>query len=178
MDHMTGVDVRWLGRRRVVAVGGISKRELLERLRACSIATNEYARIILASDSFMTANTNACIPTVECAVQDLGFAQGATLAEILAKAAQFGLGNCPLELGPHLRLQTLDQAEGLIGEAAQPHRAPPGSITIVSQPLSQEDDFPKGFYLRRMNGTLWLRGYCSSADHRWSPDDHLVFRES
>jgi hypothetical protein len=45
----------------------------------------------------------------------------------------------------------------------------------VSAALVEDDEFPKGFYLRRIDGVLWLRGYRSGPAHVWSPDDRLVF---
>ncbi|MDA0708693.1 MAG: helicase, partial [bacterium] len=48
---------------------------------------------------------------------------------------------------------------------------------IASQILTEDDDFPKGFYLRRIKGVLWLRGYRSWPGHVWEPDDHFVFSE-
>ena len=55
-----------------------------------------------------------------------------------------------------------------------PHQAPPGSITVVSDPLI-DDDVPKGFYPRRVDGVLWLRGYVSGPNHIWQPGDRLAF---
>ena len=110
--------------RRLVAIGGLTKGELLDRLRANSIALNRSAEMIFECDAFVTAQTEYCVSTVELQVQALGFPQGATLADILAKAATIGLSNCPLELGPHLRLQYVNQPEGSIGQAARPHQAP------------------------------------------------------
>jgi len=49
------------------------------------------------------------------------------------------------------------------------------AITIASEPLTQDDDFPKGFYVRRIKGALWLRGYRAGAAHIWEADDHLLF---
>jgi hypothetical protein len=45
----------------------------------------------------------------------------------------------------------------------------------MSPMLSPEDEFPKGFYLRRIKGELWLRGYRAGAEHVWSSGDHLLF---
>jgi hypothetical protein len=45
----------------------------------------------------------------------------------------------------------------------------------VSAPLAADDDIPKGFCLRRIDGVLWLRGYRSGPEHIWSPDDRLIF---
>jgi hypothetical protein len=46
---------------------------------------------------------------------------------------------------------------------------------VASRPLDESEETPKGFYLRRNDGVLWLRGYWSHAGHLWSPEDLLVF---
>ncbi|WP_374438120.1 hypothetical protein [Inhella sp.] len=69
----------------------------------------------------------------------------------------------------------MDQAEGALGFAPTRHQSPPGAIRVVSAPLCEDDEVPKGFYLRRIEGVLWLRGYWSSADHVRQPDEQLVF---
>ena len=97
------------------------------------------------------------------------------LPSFMQRSAELGLSLCPLELAPHLRLQYLDQPEGYSGHPPSQHRAPPGSITVASAQLSEDDDLPKGFYLRRIEGVLWLRGYRCGAEHIWSPEDHFVF---
>ena len=176
-DITVGAYPRTNGYRRVVAVGGMTKGELLDRLRANSIALNRYAEMIFDSDCFTTSKKESRVSTIELEVQGLGFPQGATFADILAKAATIGLGYCPLELGPHIRLQYVDQPEGATGQAARPHQTPPGAIVIVSESLKEEDDFPRGFYLRRIDGVLWLRGYCSPITHKHAPDEHFLFRE-
>ena len=51
------------------------------------------------------------IATIELAVANLGYARGAAIARIHERATELGLTLCPLELGPHLRLQLLDQPE-------------------------------------------------------------------
>ncbi|MBL8516712.1 MAG: hypothetical protein JNM76_07055 [Betaproteobacteria bacterium] len=52
---------------------------------------------------------------------------------------------------------------------------PSGSLTVISPPPAEDDAVPKGFYLRKIKGVPWLRGYVSDATHVWQPDDHLVF---
>lgn len=104
---------------------------------------------------------------------ELGFPEGGVTAAVHRRASDHGLSVCPLELGPHMRLQTLDQPEAPF-EASR-HRAPPGSITIASAPLSSDPAVPQGFYLRRVDGTLWLRGYRCAAEHVWSAGDRLLF---
>ncbi len=162
---------------RTVIVGGLTKAELLQALQSNAIAMNESAERLFASEQFTTAATRYAVTTVELTVRDLGFPRGATIAEIYARAGALGLGLCPLELGPHLRLQYRDQPEGDWGQPVRRHQAPCGSITIASEQLTDDDAFPKGFYLRRIQDVLWLRGYRSGPAHVWEPDDHFIFRQ-
>lgn len=158
-----------------VRVGGMSRGELLEALLRHGVRLNDSGLALFADDRFTTSGTSLVIRTCQATPAGLGFAQGATFAEIEARAAGLGLSLCPLELGPHLRLQLLDQPEGSLGHPPSRHRAPPGSITIASRPLAQDDATPKGFYLRRIDGVPWLRGYHAGPGHVWSPDDLFVF---
>ena len=131
-----------------------------------------------ASDHFTTSATRYSVMIVELTVRNLGFRRYAAIAEIHGRAGDLGLGLCPLELGPYLRLQYLDQPEGYWGKPFRRHQAPYGSITIASEKLTEDDDFPKAFYLRRIKGVLWLRGYCSGPQHVWDADDHLVLSQT
>lgn len=160
---------------RLVSIGGLSKAELLQQLQDNHVSLNESADRLFASDRFTTAPMRQALTTVELTVRDLGFPQGATTAAMYARAATLGLSLCPVELGPHLRLKYLDQPEGYWGQPLRQHQAPSGSITIASAPLIPDDDFPKGFYLRRIQGELWLRGYRAGPEHVWNADDHLLF---
>jgi hypothetical protein len=163
---------------RTVQVGGLSKAELLEALQRNAISMNESADRLFASDLFTTSETRYSVTIVERTVHELGFPQGASLAEIYTRAAALGLGLCPIEVGPHLRLQYLDQPEGAWGKPSRQYQAPYGSITIASEQLSEDDDIPKGFYLRRIKGVLWLRGYRCRPEHVWEPEDHFIFRQT
>jgi hypothetical protein len=160
---------------RTIVVGGRSKLEMLEDLQRHRVAMNEAGRTLFASDEFQTSDVRKNIDTVEVSVLDLGYDKGAGISQIHAAAAALDLDLCPMELGPHLRLQYLDQPEGYWNHPVTEHCAPPGAITIVSQRLNDDPDFPEGFYLRRIKGTLWLRGYCSGPEHIWAPEDRLVF---
>lgn len=160
---------------RTVEVGGLSKGELLEKLKQSSIMMNEYGKRLFASDRFTTSETKYSLETVELTVGNLGFLERATTNQIYKRASELGLDLCPVELGPHLRLAYLDQPEVGLGNSLQKQQAPSGSITIASEILSDEDDFPKGFYLRRINGVLWLRGYLADHLHVWNADDHFIF---
>lgn len=160
---------------RTICVGGMNKHALLAEFGTYGIKLNEAAQTLFAHEGFTTSESSYSVETAEITVGALGYSNGAAIAQIFDKAQDVGLSLCPLELGPHLRLQFLDQAEGSLGQPPSRHRAPPGSLTIASRPLTEDDDVPKGFYLRRIDGVLWLRGYHSGSEHLWSPEDHLIF---
>ena len=157
-----------------VTLGGTTKEELRERLRAHSIRTNEYAETLLDSPLFTVASNPVSIRCAELAVRDLGLEHGGTTPEIRARAIVTGYTFCPLEVGPRLRLLWLDQTATGDGSVTSQGRAPDGSITILSEPLTDDVTFPKGFYLRRTVDALWLRGYRADDEHVWSPDDRIV----
>lgn len=166
------------GKDALLRIGGIPKADLLASLRSAGVLLNRAAEELFESPLFDTQKTMRSLPIVELTVEQLGFAEGARMPEILRAAHHIGLEPCPMETGPHLRLQLKEQREGARGEAATPGQAPPGSLTVVSVPLCVGDDFPKGFYLRRIDGALWLRGYRADDEHVWQPRDHLVFQET
>lgn len=157
-----------------MTVGGKSKAELRELLRSACVELNVYAETIFASELFTVAAAPRQVRIAEVSVEELGFPGGAVMLDISAKARELGLGPCPSELGPFLRLAYMDQP-GVTGSLSGGGKAPEGSVTVVSEPLSADDEFPKGFYLRKVNGVLWLRGYRCDAEHVLAPPDRLVF---
>jgi len=159
---------------RIVEVGGLTKPELINKLQRQNILMNELGEKLFAFNNFTTSIEQYVLKTVELSVRDLGLPGGGELIEIYKRADQLGLELCPLELGPFLRLGCLDQPEGFI-EIQQQNQAPNGSITVASRVLTEDDNFPKGFYLRRINGVLWLRGYVCDDQHVWNPSDRFVF---
>ena len=160
---------------KTIRMGGMTKHELLVRLQDAKIQLNESARVLFAHDKFTTSPLVSYIETVELSVADLGYLEGTSIGQIHNRAAECGLLLCPLELAPHLRLQYMDQPEGYIGHPPSKHRAPPASLTVTCRRFTSDDDTPKGFYLRRIEGVLWLRGYRSGPDHVWSAADRFVF---
>ncbi|MFO0603078.1 MAG: hypothetical protein U0324_07885 [Polyangiales bacterium] len=160
-----------------LSVGGVPKPELLARLLRAGVRLNPLADALFADLRFVPAPTASRVALARVSVASLGLPDGGTFAELVAQATARGLALCPMELGPHLRLAFTDQPEGAVGQAATVHRAPPGAITVASAPLCEDDDVPKGFYLRRIEGTLWLRGYTAGPEHVWRPEDELVFVE-
>ncbi|MGG0668292.1 hypothetical protein [Sporosarcina koreensis] len=159
---------------RIVEVGGLTKLQLIDKMQQQNILVNELGKKLFAADTFTTSIHPYVLKTVELSVSDLGLPGGGVLTEIYRRANQLGLELCPLELGPYLRLGYLDQPEGFL-DSQQQNQAPNGSITVASKILIENDNFPKGFYLRRINGELWLRGYVCDDQHVWDPNDRFIF---
>ena len=160
---------------RSVRIGGMTRSALLAELQRNGVQLNDIARALLAHPEFATSEVALVLETTDVSIGELGHTQGATMAQVFASAAAHRLSLCPLELAPHLRLQFMDQPEGCSGHPRSAHRAPPGALTVASRPLASEKGDALGFYLRRIRGGLWLRGYRAPAEHLWSADDRLVF---
>ena len=80
---------------------------------------------------------------------------------------------CTIQVGEVSKSSLLAELK-LRGVAFERTQAPPGAITVASLPISEQDDDPTGFYLRRIDGVLWLR---SCAGHVWKADDEFVFQK-
>jgi len=158
-----------------VRIGGMGKAELLQALRERNVHLNHAAETLFDDRRFTLLGRRQVVEIASVSVADLGFEEGAAYAQLVARALEFGLVECPLELGPHLRMQFAGQPDVAGGTSTTHGRAPPGSITVASSPLDDADETPKGFYLRRVDGVSWLRGYSSWPGHVWSPEDVLVF---
>ncbi len=161
-----------------VRIHGWSKGRIVDELHNYRVQLNQAARDLLHDPRFVPSDSVGLVKIRAVTVAELGFPDGATYPEFVQTAHGWGLVECPLELAPYLRMQFLDQpeAEGPIrsGEG----RAPTGSIAIASPPLCEDVEVPKGFYLKHAEQTLWLRGYWSDFEHRWSAKDVLVFAEA
>lgn len=160
---------------RLICIDGTTKAALLFQLQHTGVRLNEAAQALFGDDRFTTSAIRSNVEIAELSVDGLGLRNGATIAQIVEQAEALGLSPCPLELGPHLRLQYTDQPEGHLGQAPSQHCAAPGSVTVASAPLGDDEATPKGFCLRRIEGALRLRGYRSWAGHVWSRHNVFVF---
>jgi len=162
--------------RRIVEVGGLTKTELFQKMKQESICMNEYGERLLSDDRFTVSSKKYSLHTIELTVKSLGFPNGATTDELYKRASELGLELCPLETAPFLRLAYLNQPEGYYsGNLLKGNQAPSGSITIATEALTEDVNFPKGLYLRRIDGVLWLRGYLADNMHVWNSEDHFIF---
>lgn len=156
-----------------VKVGGLSRDDLRQALDSAGVRLNDHAETLLDSGACDEAASQH-VTLVERSVADLGFARGATLPQIFAAASAQGLGLCPLATAPYLRLVLTDQEPAGDADFSQ-GRAPSGSLTVASLPISEDHQIPKGFYLRAADGVLWLRGYRCDDLHVHQPEVRFVF---
>ncbi|HET8664955.1 MAG TPA: hypothetical protein VFM08_11625 [Nocardioides sp.] len=163
--------------RRTVRVGGLSREELLSALAAAGVRLNASAERLLDDPMFTSGEARAVqsVDVVEQTVGQLGLTDGATLVDILAAAEEQGLLRCPPYAGPYLRLAMLDQPaapDSILSNG----RPPSGAVHVASARLRREYDYPRGFYLRVVDATPWLRGYRCTDESPWSAGDRFAFR--
>jgi hypothetical protein len=152
---------------------GLSKSELREMLISGGVMLNPFAETLLESNEFTVSVGKKLVSLVDVSLKEMGFADGTTLPQIDERANELNLKACALEVAPHLRLKYQSQPVAPVNTAS--NNAPLGSLTVYSEPVNDDDDFPKGFYLRNIEGVLWLRAYRCSAEHIWSPGDRFIF---
>lgn len=152
-----------------------TKAEWRAALASAGIHLNAHAEAWLSHPAFPFG----AVPSGELAiltVSKLGLPQGGTRAELESAAHAQGLEPCPVMAALALRLAWTDQPEGRL---AREHRAPDGSVTVISLPFLAEPPGEPGdecgFYLIRADGRDWLRGYVAPADHIWAPHDVLAW---
>lgn len=157
-----------------LTVATLSRPRLLESLQRARIHLNASAQTLLEAPVFDEPAPQS-VTLVERALSELGLKAGAALPRIFDAAQSHGLSLCPVATGPYLRLAWLSQPNA--PDAIMSNgRAPTASLTIAAPPLRPgEDDYPKGFYLRVINGRPWLRGYRCDLTYGWNPDDRFVF---
>lgn len=172
---MNNLDTRPDGDSLEVTVGGLSRYDLIAALNSQQIQLNAHALILLDDAVFDDTNKQHVISMVERSVSDLGLPDGGTLKQVFDAAQEHGLKLCPPTAGPYLRIAMTKQESSTDFVMSRGH-APDGSYTVAAPTLSDDDEYPKGFYLRAVNGQLWLRGYRCDGLHRWSPDDQFIFQ--
>lgn len=145
-----------------LVIGGVSKASLRDRLTQEGVSLNAYAEQLFESPEFTTSPLPQRLRLASVSLRQLGLPSGGTLPAVFERAVESGYEVCPTEVGPHLRFHHLDQPLG-------PY------LTVASRRLRPDDaDFPAGFYLRRLEDGLWLRGY--RADDNWVfPPDFTRF---
>ncbi|MBG6181155.1 hypothetical protein [Arthrobacter sp. CAN_A1] len=157
-----------------VGVGGLSPSQLRDSLSSRGILVNGLAEILI-EDVILADRASHPVVVTERTVAELGLPRGATLTQIFDVAQRQGLSLCPVDTAPYLRLALIEQAESR-DSVMSSGTAPDGGLTVAAEALGQDDEYPRGFYLRVVDGHAWLRGYRCDDVHVWSPDDRFIFQ--
>lgn len=153
------------------------KEQLPDVLKRHDISINAYAQMYFDHPSFSTDHFPDEVHTVIASLRELGFDRGATLKDIFEILPQYRLKPCHVNTGLFLRIAWKDQKQSVNSILSGSHQAPDQAVTVLSDILERDDTFPKGLYLRNVEGTLWLRGYVCDASYQWSSDDLFAFEE-
>lgn len=156
-----------------VQIGGRTRAELLQLLRDADVRLNTHAETLLAHPAFDDTSVRE-LRIVQRTVEQLGLDDGAAQSRVFGAAKDQGLLPCPLVTGPYLRLALPDQANAP-DSVLSAGRPPTGAINVASEPVNEDDDHPKGFYLRVVDGQSWLRGFRCDASYVWPPTQRLAF---
>ena len=157
----------------VIQVGGQPRSELVQSLSDAGVQLNAHAETLLAHPAF-DAPVGRTLRIVERTVEQLGLENGAVQSQIFTAVRSQGLELCPLVTGPYLRLALMNQ-ENAPDSVLSAGRAPTGAIHVMSEPVSEDVEYPKGFYLRVVDGQSWLRGYRCDDTYVLAPEQRLAF---
>jgi hypothetical protein len=138
----------------------------VERLREdfdqAKLSIGDAADEVLGRPGFAFASERIEVDLVILSGADLGFDAAASLAEVHARAQQFGFWLCPPEVGPQLRLQYRDQP---VGEF----------LHVAMRPLKSYAGRLVEFTVGNGGAGLVLVGGERSADIQVSPIMRFVF---
>ena len=155
-----------------LTIGHVTKETLINLLNDHSIKINPLGEKLLRSKLFQVNKEKKKIQLTELSLYELGFKNGANLLEIIKAAQRIGLNACPVEVAPFLRLNY--QQTDTQGIEKQ-FKTPEGAVTVVSEIFKDQVSFPKRFYLRKINGELWLRAYICDYEHIFESHERFIF---
>ncbi len=157
-----------------VEIGGRPRGWLREELRSAGVSMNPHAQTLLEHPVFDEAAAER-VRVVVRSVQQLGLDHPATMSRVVSAAAERGLGLCPAVTGPYLRLAWTTQPDST-DSVLSAGRSPDGAVNVAAPQLSDDVDYPRGFYLRAVEGRLWLRGFRCDDLYEFAPDVRFAFR--
>lgn len=100
---------------KLVRAGGLGRAALRQALRAERVRLNRAAEALFEDPRFEPSAEEQALETRAFAVHELGLARGGTYRDVVERARALGFVECPLELGPHSRLQYRDQEGARVG---------------------------------------------------------------
>ncbi len=141
----------------------------LQMLKERGILTNPYAETYISHPCFPARGRGEMTAAI-LSLEELGLERGASLDELFQLIKETQFAPCPPDTGFFLRLTWTDQPQSQDSVLTGTHRSPDQAVTVLSEPLERDDSFPKGLYLRKVDGHLWLRGYVCDPAYRFPGD--------
>ena len=130
-------------RRENIEIGGKTAKELECELNLAKIDISGVAEFMLRSHDFITNKNVESVTLICLTVADLGFIGKATIDKIYQRAEELGLELCPVEVGPHYRLQYQNQPRN-------------ECIRVGMKLISDSGGSPRVFSLGCDSDGLWL----------------------
>ena len=152
------------------------KDHIWKKLEEHSILVNRYAETFLAHPTFSTKDTREMTIAIG-SLREIGLENGGTLNEIFQQIEKLGFKPCPTNTGLFLRFSWKNQPQSQNSILSGTHTSPQQAVVVLSEPVEREDAFPKGLYLRHVDGRLWLRGYVCDSEYRFSGNDLFAFEK-
>ncbi len=131
-------------------------------LKSDGYGIGDWGNDILGQKAFTATKKSQSVDLVVVSVADLGFKDGATRKEIYDRAQELGLGLCPAEVGPQLRLQYKDQSRG-------------EWLLIGMEPVADSSGYLGVVYVGRNDHGGWLDGHNGHPGYFWHADRRFVF---
>lgn len=122
-------------------------------LKEHGILINQYAEEFFAHPRFSIGRSRETTVTI-ASLQEIGLENGATLRDIFMHISKTGFKACAVSTGLFLRLAWTDQPQSQNSTLTGTHGSPDQAVTVLSEIIEQNDTFPKGLYLRNVDGNL------------------------
>ncbi len=148
--------------------------QILHRLEEHGIQINHYAEQYISHPRFSAGQPGEMTAAVT-SLEELGLENGASLDELFRYIRKTPFSPCPPDTGFFLRLAWTDQPQSGNSILTGTHRSPDQAVTVLSEIIEQDDAFPKGLYLRKVDGNLWLRGYVCDFTYRFPGNALFAF---
>lgn len=152
------------------------KNQIMNKLEEHSVLINPYAQEFFLHPTFSTDRTKE-MTIVIASLREIGLENGATLNEIFQQIRKNHVKPCPPNTGLFLRFIWKNQPQSQNSILSGTHCSPEQAVVVLSEPVESDDAFPKGLYLRNVDGRLWLRGYVCDSEYRFSCNDLFAFEK-
>ena len=150
-------------RRQTMEVGGKTKEELLDELKAKGVNISDYAEAMMKHSDFVTSEKAEEMDFIRLSVGDLNIQGTLTTDAVYARAQELELELVPSDAGSHYRLNTLDQAMD-------------DWVYMGMKQITDPYGYPGVFGVARDGDGLWLNYDWAHPGNQWFPDNEFVFR--